>query len=643
MAKARATDKRATAAPEAGLGWRSPEYLTMATVGLATALMLQSTRVFLSYLVFVVDQSNRGQLAAAAFGTFLLFLFGAVVVRLGPGRAWALALAGLVGCRLLLQFWMHPEARLVLGAAVIVCWGWFLPVALRVNRAGAARGVALGMLLDLLVRFLFGTVDLPWMPGVGRHVATVVLVAALIAAAVAALRRSGPAAYGLPSPASLLGIGPGLVLFHLVTGNLGTADVQSGLATLLTIWLFVAGLAIGVAVQFMRGEIAPPGRPVPARGVAIILGILTAAAFGVAWQWDGVADLAFLPLAAISTQLVVLAAHGSARPAERASPWLAAVWLTVGMVAHAALLFAYFTWTALPWLLLVAIAGLTLGAALAIPRGEALPALVASPAVRVTAVAGVAVVALGLVLHRPIWFGVEKSETLPRELTVMTYNIQAGFPRDNRWDLEGTAEAIEAVDPDVVLLQEVGRGWPLMTGADGARWLSNRLDMNLVWGPASGDDLWGNAILTRGEILVSDLRRFSETSNLKRSVLGAIVPTEEGEVWLYVTHLDNPEDAEDVRVAQTEELVAATEGALPAILGGDFNAVPDSPTVSAILAAGFIDTGATLPTTEATSQDGRRIDYVFIRGPMGTLEAFIPETWASDHRPMVARVRLGGR
>ena len=68
----------------------------------------------------------------------------------------------------------------------------------------------------------------------------------------------------------------------------------------------------------------------------------------------------------------------------------------------------------------------------------------------------------------------------------MTYNIQAGFPRDNRWDLEGTAAAIEAVDPDVVLLQEVGRGWPLMTGVDGARWLSDRLDMNLVCGAGLG-------------------------------------------------------------------------------------------------------------------------------------------------------------
>src|SRR3712207_8463676 len=41
----------------------------MATVGLATAVMLQSTRVFLSYLVFAVDESNRARLAAAAFGT----------------------------------------------------------------------------------------------------------------------------------------------------------------------------------------------------------------------------------------------------------------------------------------------------------------------------------------------------------------------------------------------------------------------------------------------------------------------------------------------------------------------------------------------------------------------------------------------
>ena len=55
---------------------------------------------------------------------------------------------------------------------------------------------------------------------------------------------------------------------------------------------------------------------------------------------------------------------------------------------------------------------------------------------------------------------------------------------------------IEEQQPDIVALQEVTRGWVIYGSFDMLVWLSQRLDMPYVYGPAA-DSVWGNAILSR--------------------------------------------------------------------------------------------------------------------------------------------------
>jgi endonuclease/exonuclease/phosphatase family metal-dependent hydrolase len=226
------------------------------------------------------------------------------------------------------------------------------------------------------------------------------------------------------------------------------------------------------------------------------------------------------------------------------------------------------------------------------------------------------------------------------EFTVVSYNVQNGFSRDNEWDLDATAQTIESLEPDVVLLQETGRGWFAMGWADQAWWLSQRLDMTLAFGPASRDDLWGNAILSRTPLFDVDIRKFSSTENLNRSVVSATVPVEGGELWVASTHLDNPGDAEEVRMDQTVQLLEHWNGAEPAVLGGDFNATPDTDVIAAITAAGFVDTSAAADNEETTSENGRKIDYIFITPDLETISVSIPDIWTSDHRPIAATVRF---
>lgn len=142
-----------------------------------------------------------------------------------------------------------------------------------------------------------------------------------------------------------------------------------------------------------------------------------------------------------------------------------------------------------------------------------------------------------------------------------------------------------------------------------------------------------------------------------------------------VTHLTDRRDTVGgvpVRLEQARELVRwlaqCRDRSLPLVLGGDFNDVPDSETIRAILAAGFIDlweasaTGAgytndseDIDIEAAHGAPNQRIDYLFF-APGGArnfdladARLFLdrPSTtpeggylWGSDHIGVMAKIRL---
>ena len=230
----------------------------------------------------------------------------------------------------------------------------------------------------------------------------------------------------------------------------------------------------------------------------------------------------------------------------------------------------------------------------------------------------------------------ESAVTLPADITVMTYNIQNGFSRDNVFDLEGIARTIEAENPDVVLLQEVSRGWLATSSTDSLLWLSRRLGMTAVFGPASEDELWGNAVLTRGTVLGHDVIHFSITENFERSALRVRIAGETGELTVIVTHLDDPATAGEVREIQTAELLAFWGGTPRTLIGGDFNAEPDSATVRQMNVAGLVDAAGALGPEVGTFEDGSRIDYLFVTADLQASNPRIPDVWTSDHKPVAA-------
>ncbi|MGH3623341.1 MAG: endonuclease/exonuclease/phosphatase family protein [Sciscionella sp.] len=111
-------------------------------------------------------------------------------------------------------------------------------------------------------------------------------------------------------------------------------------------------------------------------------------------------------------------------------------------------------------------------------------------------------------------------------------------------------------------------------------------------------------------------------------------------VHVYATHLDfRPDPA--VRTTQVDEMLRIMAGDGPhaqQVLLGDLNAEPTAPELAPLWrrltdAGRYAPDGSfTYPAEAPTS----RIDYAAVSGRIGVLAASVPDSVASDHRPMVA-------
>ncbi len=88
-----------------------------------------------------------------------------------------------------------------------------------------------------------------------------------------------------------------------------------------------------------------------------------------------------------------------------------------------------------------------------------------------------------------------------------------------------------------------------------------------------------------------------------------------------------------MRLQQVEQLLDFWNERTPAVIAGDFNAPPDSDVVQMMHEAGF-DDSADLIGDATTSEDERRIDYIFTTPDIEVTEVRIDEIWTSDHLPV---------
>ncbi|MEK6478406.1 endonuclease/exonuclease/phosphatase family protein [Catalinimonas sp. 4WD22] len=243
----------------------------------------------------------------------------------------------------------------------------------------------------------------------------------------------------------------------------------------------------------------------------------------------------------------------------------------------------------------------------------------------------------------------ETSEAVT-ELRVMVYNVHHCNPPSeaDKIDVEAIAETIREQNPDLVALQEID----VMTGRSGkndqAKMLADHLEMYYYFGKAIDHDggEYGVAILSRFPISKKQtypLPTQEGTGGEPRVLATVKVQLPDGKSLRFgSTHLDAQKENTNrlLQIRKIGELVSDEE--LPIVIAGDFNAPPQSEVIE-ILDQHFQrtckDCAPTIPVLKPT----KAIDFIAFR-PKASFEVLqhqvVSETYASDHLPVIAVLRL---
>jgi endonuclease/exonuclease/phosphatase family metal-dependent hydrolase len=230
----------------------------------------------------------------------------------------------------------------------------------------------------------------------------------------------------------------------------------------------------------------------------------------------------------------------------------------------------------------------------------------------------------------------------------MSYNVHVGIGMDKKLDLPRIAEVIRRERPDLVGLQEVDRGVERTGRVDEIAELARLTGMEYAFAPnlAYQGGWYGVAILSRLPVRATEHARYQHLREAeRRGYLLAQVSVGGGPVNFVVTHLDYQHD--DNRLYETRQLLESVErSGATTIVAGDFNDEPAGASYKLMLTrfadawadAGSGDAGLTYPADVPR----KRIDFVFHapRERTRTRRAWVVETLASDHRPLVAEIEL---
>ena len=221
------------------------------------------------------------------------------------------------------------------------------------------------------------------------------------------------------------------------------------------------------------------------------------------------------------------------------------------------------------------------------------------------------------------------------QLQVMSYNVRHCAGMDMVLDYDRTAHVISEQQPDVVALQELDS----MTGRSGQHdqlgELAKRTSYYPVFGSAIDYDggKYGVGVLTR------ELPLSTKRVPLPGEEPRVLLAVELKDYVLACTHLDLEEEQ---RLASIPLIVEeAQRWQKPFLLVGDWNDLPNSPLMQEMTQFFTILSGnePTFPADEPQEC----IDYVasYKDHPIETIESIvIDEPTASDHRPLVVRLRL---
>ena len=230
-------------------------------------------------------------------------------------------------------------------------------------------------------------------------------------------------------------------------------------------------------------------------------------------------------------------------------------------------------------------------------------------------------------------------------LKIMTLNLHSGINWYGKYDLDGIVQFIQEVNPDLIAIQEVDRFWSgLSQYQDIPGELALRLKMFSAYSAAleRNSGYFGNLILSRYPINYVWTDRLPGLLE-RRSFLFTQVMVNGVRVNFLTTHLGLSESDRLQQVNAIMQFLNQVSG--PLVIAGDFNGAVNDPAV-AIFEAAFLDSmlingnpdQGTFRAKNGTIDS--RMDYILTTPDFGLERIQVPDTYISDHLPVVVEVSL---
>jgi len=239
------------------------------------------------------------------------------------------------------------------------------------------------------------------------------------------------------------------------------------------------------------------------------------------------------------------------------------------------------------------------------------------------------------------------------KLRLVSYNIHKCIGGvDRRYEPERTAEVLRKLEADILLLQEVDAGVPRSRGDNQTEVLGDLVGMRYrTWYPnvdVRGGGQYGNAILSRYPIIESsniDLTwRFKKRRSALHSVLRVRHDDVDRTVHVFNMHLGLARFERRIQLNKflDSHPFANLHHETPIVVGGDLNDVYGG--LSELLRPSGFRGIDRRPLTFPAWGPVRPLDAIFVRGNLDFMKLSRCESElakrASDHRPLVAEVRL---
>jgi len=612
-----------------------------------TFVLIELQRVLLPSALLVWPQTSRiSTLGAMGVVTALSLAPIAFAVTIGrvPARSvWRWAATLLLGARAVLWFEPGGMSLLVTGAVGVVAGSTAL-VALTAGSSAARPvrvGVVLGLAAEACLRAATLGLGFPWSSGgwaqAGGLVVLLTLAVAIPRSAASLVagtdRAEGPPAW------PWWWLTPAFALTGIITAVPGRVTVATGWGPG-AVAVAIATAHVGAVLAAMLAPRMFPFRVAPFGAGLTLIG--TAAALP-ATGWLGVTGPA-----ATAIGLGALAGAGiddlTPTPPRRRAVVTAAA---LGLATVVSLLYYAVDLLPLPGnnrLLLLALAGGAAVLGTVIARHGAVPTvqvrLRRTATARSVAAATMVVLLVGLLARPPV---LRPLATTDGRLTVATYNVRSGFGLDGRYDPVRQAQVLRELEVDLVLLNEVDRGWWAHGGQDLLPSFAATLGFEHVRFAPATDEVRGHALLSRypiAEFVTEPLP--AGVGSTAGSHLGAVVVLP-GEVPLGVVgaQLTSGPGADSARLAQARSVAGTVarlrERQVPTILLGDLGASADSTAISSfdpLLHSALPQGTRTYPAPAPTEQR----DHILLSSDLRRSEAWTPHSTASEHLPVVVRV-----